>query len=91
MASSREVQQVLRDFNEAIDGANKQLTYILEKVRELEQELSTFDADEDLNITRGVKREIDRGKREIEELRRNVDKLDRELSDTNRKYANLAR
>jgi len=74
-----------------MDRANSAIEEILGTVRDLEQALKDFDSDEDLDITRGLRREIERGKDEIQDLRRNVDKLERELSDTNRKFSNLAR
>ena len=91
MASPRQVQNTLSKFRSQVDRANNAIEEILETVRDLEQTLKDFDSDEDLDITRGLKREIERGKDEIQDLRRNVDKLDRELSDTNRKFSNLAR
>lgn len=91
MASSREVQSVLRRFNADIDEANRIMKQILEAVRELEDVLEHYDADKDLDVNRGLKKEIERGKDQITELRKTVDKLDNELSDTNRKFSNLAR
>lgn len=91
MASTREVQNALKNFRSQIKKATKEIEDTLETVRDLEKNLDTWDADADLEITRGLKSEIDRGKDEISELRKAVDKLEREISDTNRKFANLAR
>ena len=91
MASSRQVQSTLRQFTDYIDRANRDIAELLQAIRDLEKLLTEYNKDEDLDVTRAVKREIKRGKKEIEELRKNVDKLDRELSDTNRKFSNLAR
>lgn len=91
MATTRQVQQALKKFNTAIDRANRDVLDILETIRELEEALEKFDEDEDVNVTRGLKADVRRGKKEIDELRKSVDKLDRELSDTNRKFHNLAR
>ena len=89
MASEREVKRVLERFTKGLRQANKSVEEVLDMIRDLEDALKTYDADADLNITRGIRGEIDRGKKQIAELRKNVDKLDRELSDTNRKYQNL--
>ncbi len=90
MASSREVQNVIKRFRSEIKRATKDVEEILEVVQELETALETFNADEDLEITRGIKGEIRRSKAEVDELRKQIKKLDRELSDTNRKYHHLA-
>jgi len=90
MASSREVQRVLKRFRAEIKRATKDIKEILEVVDELEQALETFNDEEDLDITRGIKGEIRRSKSEVDELRSEIKKLDRELSDTNRKYHYLA-
>ncbi|MGB1286966.1 MAG: hypothetical protein ACPG7F_10565 [Aggregatilineales bacterium] len=90
MATSRQVQSVLKKFTNKIKRANDEIEDTLAVIRELEDALQTFNADEDLNVTRGIKGEIKRGKKEVDELRKNVDKLKRELSDTNRKYHHLA-
>lgn len=91
MATSRQVKSALAKFTKSMKKANKEIENLTTDIRDLEKALETWDADEDLDITRGIKREIDRGKDEIIELRKNVAKLEREISDTNRKYANLAR
>ncbi len=91
MATSRQVEAVLKKFTKSVEDADKYVNDVLETIRDLEAVLKEYDADEDLNITRGVKRQINRGKDKIADLRKSVDKLDRELSDTNRKYQNLAR
>ena len=90
MASSREVERVLKRFNKELNNANDEIEHVLKTIKDLEKVLKEFNADEDLDITRGIKGEIRRGKKQIDELRKNVDKLDRELSDTNRKYHFLA-
>lgn len=90
MANSREVKRVLQRFTKTIKRANDEVEDVLKTIRELEQVLESYNADEDLEITRGIKGEIRRGKNAIDELRKNVDKLDRELGDTNRKYRYLA-
>lgn len=91
MATSREVQNILKQFTTQIKKATKEIDDVVDTIRDLEKALETYDADADLDITRGIKREIDRGKEQITELRKSVDKLERELSDTNRKYHNLSR
>ncbi len=90
MASSREVQRVLKRFRSEIKRATRDITEILEVVEELETALEGFNADEDLDITRGIRGEIRRSKGEVDELRQQIKKLDRELSDTNRKYHYLS-
>lgn len=90
MATSREVQNVLGRFRKEIKRATKDITEILEVVEELEKALETYNADEDLDITRGIKGEIRRSKSEVDDLRKQIKKLDRELSDTNKKYHYLA-
>lgn len=90
MASSREVQRVLKRFRSEIKRATKDINEILEVVEQLETALEGFNADEDLDVTRGIKGEIRRSKGEVDELRKQIKKLDRELSDTNRKYHYLA-
>lgn len=91
MATSREVKNILQKFTAQLRYANNEVKKLNEVIDELEKALDTYDDDEDLEITRGIRREIDRGKSEIEDLRRNVAKLERELSDTNRKYHKLSR
>lgn len=91
MATAREVKNILSKFTKEIKRANKDIEEILDVIRDLEKALVTYDANEDLNITRGIQAEIRKGKEEISELRKNINKLEREVSDTNRKYQNLAR
>lgn len=90
MATSREVQRVLKRFTKQIDRANSELVDTLEMLKDLEKALEEYNADENLDITRGIKAEIRRGRKQIDELRQNADKLKNELSDTNRKYHYLA-
>jgi chromosome segregation ATPase len=90
MSSSREVKKVLSRFTKHIKRANEDIEDVLETIHELEEALESYNADEDLTITRGIKGEIKRGKKQIERLRENVDKLDNELSDTSRKYYYLS-
>lgn len=90
MATAREVAGVIKKFTRQIDRANKEIEETLALVRELEKALETYNADEDLQITRGLKGDIRKGKKAIDALRKNVDKLDKEFSDTNRKYHYLA-
>lgn len=91
MATAREVKNILSKFTKEIKRANKDIEEIIDVIRELEKALVTYDANTDLEITRGIQAEIRKGKEEIAELRKNIDKLEREVSDTNRKYQNLAR
>ncbi len=91
MATPRQVQNTLKQFTKYLDHANRDIAELLQAIRDLEKALTEYNQDEDLDVTRAIKREIKRGKKEIDELRKNVDKLDRELSDTNRKFSNLAR
>lgn len=86
MATPREVRGVLKKFRNQVKKASKEIEDVLDLVRELETALETYNADADLDITRGLKAEIRRGKDEIQDLRKLVDKLDNELSDTNRKF-----
>lgn len=90
MANSNEVKNALVRFRKQIDRANKDIEDVLETVRDLESVLERYDADEDLQVNRSLRAEINRGKKEIDELRKNVDKLNRELSDTKRKYHYLS-
>lgn len=90
MASSRQVQNVLKRFTRQLKRANDEVEELTKTIGELEEALEVFNADEDLNVTRGIKAEIKRGKKQITELRKNIDKLDRELSDTNKKYHYLS-
>lgn len=90
MATAREVSSMIKRFSKQIERANKEIVETLEIIQELEKALETYNADADLDITRGLKRDINKGKKVVDELRSNVDKLDRELSDTNRKYHYLA-
>lgn len=89
MATAKQVQGVLKKFRNQIKRSTKEIQEVLDLVRELETALKDYNADADLEITRGLKAEIKRGKEEITELRKIVDKLDNELSDTNRKFRNL--
>ncbi|GAB4512792.1 MAG: hypothetical protein OHK0046_12830 [Anaerolineae bacterium] len=91
MATSREVQTILQRFTAQLKNANDEVERLLKVIKELEKALENYDDDADLDITRGIKAEIERGKAQISELRDNVAKLDRELADTNRKYQNLSR
>ncbi|MEO1289068.1 MAG: hypothetical protein AAFV93_14990, partial [Chloroflexota bacterium] len=68
----------------------RRISDLIKVIRDLEKALETFNADEDLDVTRSIKSDIRRGKKEITELRKNIDKLERELKDTNRKYQYLA-
>ncbi len=91
MASTRQVQGALRKFRDQIRKASKDIEDVTAAIRDLEKQLEEWDNDTDLEITRGLKKEIERGKDEISDLRKAVDKLEREISDTNRKYHNLSR
>ncbi|MEM6529174.1 MAG: hypothetical protein AAF653_12830 [Chloroflexota bacterium] len=90
MATPAEVRKALKKFSTKIDRANKEIEDVLQTVRELEKVLDTYNADEDLNITRGIKADIRQGKKKVDDLRNNVNKLQKELSDTKRKYHYLA-
>ncbi len=91
MASSREVQNALSRFREQVARANKEVEDVIELIQQLEEALEGYDEDADLEITRGIRSEIKKGKREIDDLRKSVDRLDRELSDTKRIYHHLSR
>lgn len=91
MATSRQVQNVLKRFTRQLKNANDAVEDLTKMIGELEEALEVFNADEDVDITRGIRGEIKRGKKQITELRKNIDKLDRELGDTNRKYQYLSR
>lgn len=86
MATSREAINVLKKFRQQVGKATREIDEVLALVRDLETALHTFNADEDLEITRGLKAEIQRGKEEIDALRTLVNKLDNELADTKRKF-----
>ncbi len=90
MANSNEVKNALVRFRKQIDRANKDIEDVLETVRDLESVLERYDADDNLQVNRSLRAEINRGKKQIDELRKNVDKLNRELSDTKRKYHYLS-
>ncbi len=90
MANSNEVKNALVRFRKQIDRANKDIEDVLETVRDLESVLERYDADDNLQVNRSLRAEINRGKKRIDELRKNVDKLNRELSDTKRKYHYLS-
>lgn len=90
MATSNEVKNALVKFRKQIDRANKDVEEVLETVRDLEKILEEYNADEDLQINRSLRAEINRGKKRIDELKSNVAKLNKELSDTKRKYHYLA-
>ncbi|MEM9952100.1 MAG: hypothetical protein AAF846_10890 [Chloroflexota bacterium] len=90
MATSKQVENALERFNRKLDRANDEIKDLIKVIRDLEKALETFNADEDLDVTRSIKSDIRRGKKEITELRKNIDKLERELKDTNRKYQYLA-
>lgn len=90
MATPREVINKLKKFTQQIERANGEIEEVLKLIRELEKDLETYNADEDLEITRGMKSEINRGKKKITELKKTVNKLEKELSDTNRKYHYLS-
>lgn len=91
MATTKQVQSALQRFRTKIKKATKEVEEILETIRDLEKTVDEYDADADVEVTRGLKREIDRSKDEITDLRKAVDKLDNELSDTNRKFHKLSR
>ncbi|MEL6148728.1 MAG: hypothetical protein AAFV33_02115 [Chloroflexota bacterium] len=90
MATPGEVRKALQQFSKKVDRANKEIEEVLQTVRDLEKVLDTYNADEDLNITRGIKADIRQGKKKVDDLRSNVNKLQKELSDTKRKYHYLA-
>lgn len=90
MATPKQVQTALKRFSKQIDRANDEIEEVLQTIRDLEKALDEFNADEDLNITRGIKGDIRQGKKKVDELRKNVDRLQKELSDTKRKYHYLA-
>lgn len=90
MATSKHVQKILKRFTNQIDHANSEVVETVKLIKELEKALVEYNADEDLEITRGIKAEIKRGRKQVDELRANIKKLDKELSDTNRKYHYLA-
>ena len=91
VATSKQVENVLERFNRKLDRANDEIKDLIAVIRDLEQALETFNADENLEITRTIKTDIRRGKKQITELRKNIDQLERELKDTNRKYQYLAK
>jgi len=90
MATPREVKNALSKFSSKVDRATKEIDDVLDTIRELEKLLETYNADEDLQITRGIKAEIRGGKKKVDNLRNSVNKLQKELSDTKRKYHYLA-
>lgn len=90
MATSKEVQRSLAKFRKEIQQSTKDVQGVLEAIQALESDLETWNADETLDITRGIKTEIKKSKEEVDELRKVVKKLNDELSDTNRKYYYLA-
>lgn len=89
MATARQVQSVIKRFVAEIDAANRDIRQLTQTIKDMEKALKEFNEDEDLNISRSIRADIDRGKREISELRTNIQKLEREISDTNRKFNNL--
>lgn len=90
MATSKQVQKILQRFTNQLDRANSEVAETIKLITELEKALEQYNADEDLEITRGIKSEIKRGRKQVDELRGSIKKLDQELSDTNRKYHYLA-
>lgn len=91
MATAREVQNTLSRFNTQIDRATHEIQDLVQLIRQLEKEVEEFNADEDLDVTRGIKRDVNRSKDAIGDLRTAIEKLEREISDTNRKLSSLAR
>lgn len=89
MATARQVQSVIKRFVSEIDDANSNIRRLTETIQEMEEALETFNEDEDLEISRSIRGDIDRGKRQITELRENIQRLEREIGDTNRKLNNL--
>ena len=90
MATSKQVQKILQRFTNQLDRANSEVVETVKLIKDLEKALEQYNADEDLEITRGIKSEINRGRKQVDELRANIKELDKELSDTNRKYHYLA-
>ncbi len=89
MATARQIQSVIKRFVAEIDAANRDIRQLTQTIKEMEEALETFNEDEDIQISRAIRGDIDRGKREISELRENIQRLEREISDTNRKFNNL--
>lgn len=89
MATARQVQSVIKRFVSEIDDANSNIRRLTETIQEMEEALETFNEDEDLEISRSIRGDIDRSKRQITELRENIQRLEREIGDTNRKLNNL--
>lgn len=89
MATARQVQSVIKRFVAEIDAANRGIRQLTQTISDMEEALESFNEDEDLDISRSIRGDIDRGKREITELRENIQKLEREISDTNRKFNSL--
>ena len=90
MATSKQVEKILKRFTDQLDRANSEVVETMKLIVDLEKALETYNADADLEITRTIKSEITRGRKQVDELRQNIKKLDAELSDTNRKYHYLA-
>lgn len=89
MATARQVQSVIKRFVSEVDDANSDIRRLTQTIKDMEEALETFNEDEDLEISRSIRGDIDRGKRQISELRENIQRLEREISDTNRKLNNL--